>query len=141
MGSEMCIRDRDQTVDIPGGDLPASVVLQFDANGGVSRVLFEGSTVHSGATTVTGELQVIQPTGGLNWLVTNFNPNSIDPANGAPATAADDPIRNPSNKWVTVDHITGSVNVASAVPADGGNLTAQILKSLEIAVNRQSAGQ
>ena len=134
--------NQDQTVDIPGGDLPASVVLQFDASGGVSRVLFEGMTLHTGATTVAGELQSIQPTGSLNWLVTNFNPNSIDPVSGAPATAADSPIGNPSNKWVTVDQVTGSVNVASAaIPSGGGPLAAQILESLEIANNRQSAGQ
>ena len=133
--------NQDQTVDIPNDDLPASVVLQFDASGAVSRVFFEGMTVHAGARGVAGELQEIRPTGPLNWLVTNFNPASLDPVSGAPATAADDPIRNPSNKWVTVDHVTGGVNVASAVPADGGTVVDQILKSQEIANNRQSAGQ
>jgi len=120
----------------PFGTFAGSFVeLHFDANGGVAE-LFD----------VNGNR--VQPTGSLDWLVTNFDPNAVapkaaDPTATEPTSREDDPIFRPTNKWVTVDHVTGSVNVASAaVPSSGvADLATAISESREIAVNRQSAGQ
>ena len=93
-----------------------------------------------------GTLGSIQPTGPLNWLVTQYDPNAFA-AGGNYASEQDEPIFNPINKWVTVDQNTGGVHVASAAvpipPAGGfaGDLRAKILQSLAIANDRQSAGQ
>jgi len=129
------------------GDGPSSIVLQFDASGVVSRMFFEGVNVYgpvaqlADPSNVGSELQMIQPIGALNWLVTEYDPNAID-ANGA-YLPGQDPLDSPNNKWVTVDHLTGSVNVASGAVPDPNvtNLGTAIGQSQAIARNRQSTSQ
>ena len=124
---------------LAGAD-PVGVVLHFDATGGVERMFFVDT--NNVAPIGTEAIKLIQPTGALNWLVTEFDPNAFG-ANGNYASAQNDPIFAPNNKWVTVDHVTGSVNVASAaVPARAADdLRAEISGSRAIANNRQSASQ
>jgi len=74
--------------------------------------------------------------------VTEYDPTAIGP-DGNYITKRDDPLFRSNNKWVTVDHLTGGVNVAStAVPASvNEDLRAEINQSLDVAVRRQSASQ
>ena len=125
-----------------GGE-PRPIVLHFDANGGVSRMFFADEQVFSSSviTDGIGTLGTIQPTGALQWLVTEFDPNAFG-ADGNYATPTDQPIFNPINKWVTVDYLTGGVNVASAaVPQTPTDLRDAIIQSRAIANDRQSASQ
>ena len=123
---------------LAGGD-PFGIVLHFDASGGISRVFFV-DTNHL-PLIGTEAIKSIQPISALNWLVTEYDPNAIG-ANGNYVSVLDDPIFQPNNKWVTVDHLTGGVHVAStAVPQAPANLRDAILQSLAIAVDRQSARQ
>ncbi len=124
-----------QTPQAPQATQPTSIWMQFDANGGISRLYFDDPVYDEGTNG-------LQPTGALNWLVTQYDPNALDPVSGAPASREQDPIFSPSNKWVTVDSVTGSVNVASgAVPQAPSDLRDAILQSRAIAVGRQSAAQ
>ena len=118
------------------GDEPLGVVLHFDANGVISRMFL----VNTNSFEPVGA--PLQPIAALDWLVTEFDPNAIGP-DGNYISKLDDPIFSPNNKWVTVDHLTGGVHVASsAVPVPVGNdLRAEINGSLVIARNRQSTGQ
>ena len=124
---------------LAGGD-PFGIVLHFDASGGISRVFFV-DTNHL-PLIGTEAIKSIQPIGALNWLVTEFDADAIGP-DGNYKTEFDDPIFSPNNKWVTVDHLTGGVHVASGgVPARAVNdLRAEINGSLEISRDRQSARQ
>ena len=117
---------------VEDGDDPAGVVVHFDAGGGVSRIISVGTD---------GRPQAIQPTGALNCLVTEYDPNAFGP-DGNFQSLSDEPIFSPNNKWVSVDHLTGGVHVASvAVPQGPVNLREAILQSQAIATQRQSASQ
>lgn len=98
---------------------------------------FSGSVITDGI----GTLGTIQPIGALNWLVTEYDPNAFG-ADGNYASQLDQPIFNPNNKWVTVDHLTGGVHVASgAVPVMPTDLRDAIAQARAIANDRQSASQ
>lgn len=110
------------------------ITLYFDANGGVDRMFYYDSIA-----TNPGQVVTRRPISSLYWFVSYFDP---DPN-------AIDPIASPSNKWVTVDHLTGSVNVASsAIPLGtdfNGSGTVTLADAIgearEIADERRSAGQ
>ena len=133
-----------------GESEPRGIILHFDANGGVSRMFFADAQGFGdpggGIVDEIGPLGSIQPIGALHWLVTEYDPNAFG-ADGNYATPTDEPIFNPINKWVTVDHLTGGVNVASAavpqMPVGGPPLSLidAIVQSRAIANERQSASQ
>ena len=147
-----CVLNQNQSDEFLAGSGPEGVELQFDASGGISRMFFVDTELLppvGSAPPGTEQIKSLQPIGALNWLVTEYDPNAIG-GDGNYISRQDAPIFSPSNKWVTVDHLTGSVHVASgAVPAgnvdvDGdGKVTVvdQILESRAIANNRQSAAQ
>ncbi len=110
--------------------------ILFGPQGGVDRFYFYNNlTGFSGTGAVIGEI----PQSTLYWFVSAYE-----------TEPGIQPIDRPSNMWVTLNHLTGSVNVASTAPptgavdADGdGSLTFadRILEARQIAITGRSATQ
>ena len=112
------------------------IEIHFNGSGGVERMFF-----YDQLTTSPPGITQSLPVKTLYWFVTEYEPSAFNDA-GLPISAGRDPIMNPSSKWVTLDPVTGSVNVASnAIPSGNGSLANIFTEAQAIARTRQSANQ
>jgi len=120
------------------------VVVQFDSTGAVDR-MFYFDLLRAPSSMPNGRIIAEIPQSQLFWFVSAYDPDVVVDS-GTTVT----PLDSPSSMWVTVNHLTGSVNVASSaqpthsVDLDGSGdvtLADAIIESRAIANEQQSAAQ